>query len=205
MTSNDSTRSHSVSIWIEAAKNGDEKAGQALFERYFNQLVNLSRTRVQRKRRVEDEEDAAIQAMHSFLAGISDGKYSQVNDRSALWPLLVDIVIKNSKKQLRKQYAAKRNDVAVGGESVFFNASDGNKQIADYAMFEADEYDSIELIEILQKVREQLSDTEREIFELKLQQKSNREIAEILGRPSRTIDRKVSNVILPKLEALLGN
>jgi RNA polymerase sigma factor (sigma-70 family) len=196
--------SHSVSLWLHAAKQGSESAAQMLFERYFQKLVNVSLSRVQRKKRVEDEEDAAIQAMYSFLTGIEAGKYPEINDRTALWPLLVDIVVKNSQKQRRKQYAAKRNDIDVGGESVFINASDGTLQIADFAVDQISESDSVELAEIIQKVRGGLNDFERQIFDMKLEHRSNREIAIQLGRPSRTIDRMVANAIKPQLQSLLA-
>lgn len=193
----------SISVWIQAAKVGNEDAVQNLFERYFYKLAEISRTKVQRKRRVEDEEDAALETMNQVLAGMAEGKFPQVIDRTSLWPLLVDIVIKISRKQYRRQAAKKRNDVAVGGESVFTKASDGQLNIADFSPDEVNEENLIELADTVKILRASLGELERKIFDLKLELRSNREIAEMLSEPASTIDRRVRTVIMPRLESLL--
>ena len=199
------SQQHSVTLWIQAAKQGDDLAAQKLFERYFERLATLSRNRVNRKRRVEDEDDAAIVTLNSILTGFASGKFPDVNDRSSLWPLLIDIVVKNSKKQIRKDSADKRGGGHVGGESVFLKATDGQMQIADFAVDMLSDQDSIELADMIQHARSQLSPDDQSIFDLKLEQRSNREVARLLGRPSRSIDRRVDTVILPIFLSLMGN
>lgn len=203
MPSPDDSKTHSISVWIQAAKEGDDTAAQRLFERYFEAIANISRNRVARKRRVEDEDDAAIVTLNAILAGLASGKYPDVNDRTSLWPLLIDIVIKNSKKQIRKDSAEKRGGGLVSGESVFIRATDGEMQFADFALDQICDQDSIELAEVIQKLRADLSEDDQAILDLKLEQRSNREIAKLLGRPSRSVDRRIANEIVPKLLAIL--
>jgi DNA-directed RNA polymerase specialized sigma24 family protein len=199
----ESENTHSVTQWIQAAKRGDERAGQALFERFFAKLVDVSRRRVERGKRVEDEEDAAVQAMFSFLSGVKGDKFPDVVDRASLWPLLMDMVVKNSKKQLRKQYAAKRGGGTQRGESVFINAEGNDGGISDHVFDSLEPEDLVMLNDSLQQLRSRLSEVDRQILELKLECRSNREIAALLQRPPRTIDRKVETVIMPLLKAVL--
>ena len=50
-----------VTHWIHALKAGDAVAAQNLWEGYFSRLVSLARAKLRgAKRRVEDEEDAAL-------------------------------------------------------------------------------------------------------------------------------------------------
>ena len=194
---------HSVTYWLAAAKTGDPAAGQILFERYFERLVSLSHRRVPRKQRVEDGEDAAIMAMHSFLRGVERGQFPRVLNRETLWPLLASIVVSNSRKQLRRQQADKRRDDVVRGDSVLGHGTDHELQFAELIVDQMDDQALVELEDTIQSIRQQLSGLEREIFDLKLQEHSNREIAQKLTRPSRTIDRKLNTVILPQVLAVL--
>ena len=189
--------------WILAVRKGDKQAAQDLFERYFSQLMKVSRQSVRRKRSVEDEEDAAITALNALLQGIEDGKFPNVHDRNSLWPLLVDIVIKQSKKQLRRQRTAKRNEANVFGETELRQTESGLLQLADFALDDLSTQTSADLADLIQVFRSELPPLEQEIFDLKLHEYSNRQIAKKLGRPPTTIDRKLRTSILPRLESLL--
>ena len=151
----------SITIWLAAAKTGDEKAAQALFERFFKKLVSVSQTRVLRKERVEDSEDAAIEAMYDFLAGVTTDKYPDIGDRSSLWPLLVAIVVNKSKKQVRKQHAKKRGNGIVRGESIFEEIDDLGLGLADFA--EANQVEPVaeDLNEIVKEYRKRLTGLSR--------------------------------------------
>jgi len=194
---------HSVTYWLAAARTGDESAGQALFERYFARLIALSQARVPRKLRVADGEDAALEGMHAFLQGMRSGRFPQVSDRETLWPLLVRLVLSTSRKQLRSQRAAKRRDDLARGDSVLADGDDTTRDFADLAVDPLDEQALAEWEDLVQSIRAALPELERQIFDLKLLELSNREIAARLERPSRTIDRKVNSVILPRVLAAI--
>ena len=56
----------SVTHWFEELKQGDSAAAQALWERYFPELVRLARQKLRgAPRRAADEEDVAASAMKS--------------------------------------------------------------------------------------------------------------------------------------------
>ncbi|MFT7631508.1 MAG: RNA polymerase sigma factor (sigma-70 family) [Mariniblastus sp.] len=195
----------SITMWLAAAKTGDAKAAQALFERFFKKLVSVSQTQVLRKERVEDSEDAAIEAMYDFLAGVTTDKYPNIADRSSLWPLLVAIVVNKSKRQVRKQHAKKRGNGIVRGESVFEEINDLGLGLADFAEATQVEPMAQDLNEIVTEYRKHLSGfLEKEIFDLKLEQHSNRAVAKILDRPPATVDRKVKKIYQQLHEHVYG-
>lgn len=203
MLSEGDPSTHSVTYWLAAARSGDEDAGQALFERYFARLIALSQSRVPRKLRVSDGEDAALEGMHAFLQGVRAGRFPQVSDRETLWPLLVRLVLATSRKQLRSQLAKKRRDDQVRGDSVLADGDETARDFAELAVDPVDQQALVEWEDLLQRIRSGLPPLEREIFDLKLLELSNREIATRLERPSRTIDRKVNGVILPQVLAAI--
>src|SRR5262245_52746805 len=63
----------SVTTWLAALKAGDPATAEALWQRYFAQLVVLARQHLARHvRRAADEEDVALAALARFCAGAPD-------------------------------------------------------------------------------------------------------------------------------------
>jgi DNA-directed RNA polymerase specialized sigma24 family protein len=115
----------SVSRWLGELKAGDRDAIQPLWERYFARLVSLARAKLRgriRSAAVEDEEDAALSAFHSFCEGAARGQYPLLSDRDDLWRLLVVITARKAGAQVQRQGRQKRGggrvveatDVAAG-------------------------------------------------------------------------------------------
>jgi DNA-directed RNA polymerase specialized sigma24 family protein len=106
-----------VTRWIIALKAGDPAAAQALWERYFTQLVRLARAKLRSRycpAADADEEDAALSAFDSFCAGIAHGRFPQLADRDDLWRLLVVITARKVWAQVQHRRRLKR-----GGHRVF--------------------------------------------------------------------------------------
>ncbi|MHC4406540.1 MAG: ECF-type sigma factor, partial [Planctomycetota bacterium] len=58
----------SISHWIAEVKRGNERAAQAIWDRYFPKLVELARQRLAGQcTRLADEEDVALSALKSFF------------------------------------------------------------------------------------------------------------------------------------------
>ena len=55
-----------------------------------------------------DEEDAALDAFNSFLAGVVRGRFPQLNDRDDLWRLLVVLTVRKAIGQRRDLTRQKR-------------------------------------------------------------------------------------------------
>ena len=110
----------SVTRWINALKEGDEQAARDLWQRYFEKLVALARHRLGcTPRRVADEEDVALSALHRLCDGAAQGRFESLTGRDELWRLLVTITVQKVIDQQRRLAAGRRGGGVVRGESVF--------------------------------------------------------------------------------------
>jgi DNA-directed RNA polymerase specialized sigma24 family protein len=108
----------SISQWIIGAKEGRSQAINALWGRYFQQLVRLARQRLGAlPRRAADEEDLALSAFASFCHAAEEGKFPDLADRDDLWRLLITITAQKAIDQARHDGRAKRGAGLVRGES----------------------------------------------------------------------------------------
>jgi DNA-directed RNA polymerase specialized sigma24 family protein len=180
--------SRSVTYWIGQLKAGDAAAAQQLFERYFGQLVRLARARLHGKPgRVEDEEDAAIDAFASLCRGAGKGKFPQLKDRNNLWRLLVVITARKVIDQVQRARTQKAGGGKVGGESAFGDGGIeqviGAEPTPEFAAQVAEQ--SRHLLGLLP------DDTLRAVALGKMEGHSNEEIAAKLGCVERTVERKL--------------
>ena len=92
---------------------------QALFEKYFEQLVRSARRYLgAHPRRDVDEEDVALSAINSFYRGVVAGRFPKLEDRADIRTLLFTITARKAAKQIRRATAQKRGEGRVHGESV---------------------------------------------------------------------------------------
>ena len=100
----------SVTTWLALLKAGDEAAADALWRRYFAQLVELARQHLARHaRRAADGEDVALSAFASFCAGAAAGRYPRLSNRHDLWRLLLTITLRHA-RNLNPYEARQRRD-----------------------------------------------------------------------------------------------
>jgi len=102
----------SVSIWLDGLKAGDEQAAQQLWDRYFQRLVRLARSRLQNRTCVVDEEDVALSVLQSLFSTVRRGGYPKLMNRTELWPLLVSITLRTASNELKWQFTQKRTTQA---------------------------------------------------------------------------------------------
>ena len=172
----------SVTRIIQGVQAGESVAAQELWNRYFARLVGLARVRLRGVRRVSDEEDVALSAMQSALIGIEKGRFPQLNDRTGLWPLLVTIVARKAKTQLRWAYAQRRSPNAEDHDADL-PAVPAEEPTPDFALEVADEIDRL--------VRGTVDEAYRRLVQLKLEGYTNEEIAENMGVSTFTVYRKL--------------
>ena len=108
---------------LTRVRAGDEEATSELWERYFQRLVRIAAKRLPHNlRRSGDEEDIAISAFHSFIAGIRRDQYPDLSGPDNLWGLLITLTSRKVNAHLRFQTRQKRGGGNVRGESVFLDA-----------------------------------------------------------------------------------
>ncbi len=186
-----------ITPWLSGIAKGDERAAQQIWERYYEQLVRLADRKLgSGARRVSDEEDVALSAMHSFFRGATAGRFPQLDDRHDLWKLLVTITARKAIAHQRRRCRQKRGGGTVRGESVFRRADDSDAPgINDVLGQSPTPQFAAQINEECARLLECLDDESlRDIALRKLEGYSNGEIAEQMNCATRTIERKLARI-----------
>ena len=186
---------HSVTRWVSDLKAGDRsEAARLLWQRYFERLARLAQGRLQRAARgPADGEDVALSAFDSFFQGVADGRFPDLGNRDDLWRLLVTITARKAHNQRRNEGRQKRGGGRVVGEGALAGADPlgddfmaqvvGNEPSPEFAAMVTDEY---------RRLFGSLADESlRVVALLKLEGRSNEEIARSLDCGLRTVERKL--------------
>jgi DNA-directed RNA polymerase specialized sigma24 family protein len=173
----------SVTHWLRQLQAGDRAAAQPLWERYFQQMVQLARHKLQNlPRRAADEEDVALSAFDSFCRGAEAGKFPQLDDRDSLWPLLVVITARKAADLIQHERRQKRGGGAVQDEPGLDQVI-GHEPTPEFAAQVAEE---------CCRLLEGLPDAGlRDVAQWKLESYTNDEIARKLGCVRRSVERKL--------------
>lgn len=174
--------SGSITHWLSRLQAGDSDAAHPLWDRYFQRLVQLARSRlVGMSRRSADEEDVAIDAFDSFCRDAARGRFPRLEGREDLWRLLIVITAQKASDLTRRERALKRGgllDPAVDLADVI-----GSEPTPEFAAQVAEEF---------QRLLDALPDAElRSIAVRKMEGYSNEEIAFQLGCVPRTVERRL--------------
>jgi RNA polymerase sigma factor (sigma-70 family) len=182
----------SISQWILEAKQGRSQAIDALWKRYYGQLVLLARQRLtSQPRRVADEEDLALSAFATFCRAAQEGRFPDLSDRDGLWRILITITAQKAIDQARYDGRVKRGGGHVRGESAFDHANlpsqargleqvIGDSPTPEFAAIMADQCD---------RLLRQLNDDLRRVAVAKMEDYTNEEIADRLDCSLSTVER----------------
>jgi DNA-directed RNA polymerase specialized sigma24 family protein len=106
----------SISHWLVGVKEGDPVAVQAVWRRYFPELVRVARAKLEGvPRRVADEEDAALSAFESFCRAARQGRFPDLADRDDLWRLLLRITAYKAVDLRRREVRERRTRAEFDG------------------------------------------------------------------------------------------
>ncbi len=177
---------------MERLETGDDVAAEKLWNAYFERLVHLAHGRLQAKfAKMNDAEDIALSAFHSFCRGVENKKFPGLSDRDGLWRLLVSITIHKLLHVVRDQKRLKR-----GGQFHELNgldaSSDSIAAVNQIVSREPSPEFAVEVAEQYQEVMLSLDDDE--LFQLatwKMEGYSNDKITKKLNRATRTVERKL--------------
>ncbi len=185
----------SVTHWIHQLKQGDSLAARKLWERYFPRLVVLARDHLGgTRRRAEDEEDAAQSAFASFCLRAREGRLPDLSDENGLWRLLIVITARKAADQAVREGRLKRGGGKVRGDSALVNPK------ADHEGGGWEEVIGTEptpelAAQVAEEVRRLLArlpdDEARAIAVGKMEDCTNEEIAQRIGRSVPTVERRL--------------
>jgi RNA polymerase sigma factor (sigma-70 family) len=182
---------------LERWRGGDQDAASALFHRYAERLIALTRSRLSHKlARRFDPEDIVQSAYRSFFAGARDGRYD-ANRSGDIWRLLVSITIHKMQHQVERHTAGKR---AVDRERSFGGSGTHGGIPPEALADEPSPSAAVVLADELEHVMRGLEPRCRRILELRLQGHTLDEIAADTKRSQRTVRRTLEEIKL-ELEA----
>ena len=180
---------------LSNVRDGDEQAIARLWEDYYQQLVRIAARRLPANlRRTGDEEDIALSAFNSFIAGIRQDHFPDLSGRDNLWGLLITLTGRKVHAHLRHQTRQKRGGGTVRGESVFLDHGGdlkaggiggvtGDSQPADVRA---------ELAEACDALLNQLADEQlKQIAVMRMDGFLVEEIAGRLGLSKRAVERRL--------------
>ncbi len=182
--------SPSVTTWLTLLRTGDTQAAQALWERYYADLVRLAHQHLAaRVRHTADPEDIALAAFASFCRGVTEGRFPRLDDRHDLWRLLFTITLRKTVDHARRESRARRG----GGQLI--NAADVlDLPGADLDNLVGDAPDPARAAAIAEEFQVLLArlpgDDLRQVCQLRLEGHTIAEIARQLGCSRRRIERK---------------
>ena len=180
-------------------RDGHEESTTILWERYFQPLVRLAGTRLPKNlRRTGDEEDIALSAFHSFIAGVRRDQFPDLAGPDNLWGLLITLTSRKVNAHLRRQTRQKRGGGNVRGESVFLDSAGESNQGGLEQLGGAGGEDAIrpdlrvELAEACEELLDGLPDEQlREIAVLRMDGYLVDEIATKLELSKRAVERRL--------------
>src|SRR5262249_32561020 len=154
------------------------------WDRYFASLTRVaSRHGAGRKAgAVEDEEDAALSAFHSFCQGLARGHFPRLDGRDDLWRLLVVITARKVSAQRQRAGARKRggNAQANSINIDMIMASDPGPEFA------------VEMAEQCRRLLDRLdNDDLRQVALWRMEGYEREEIARRMGCAVRTVARRL--------------
>jgi len=187
----------SPTYWLPALQKGNEQAAERLWKDYFLKTVRLAKRKMTGLRlRAADEEDVALSAMNSFYH-MAQQRDEPIPDSEELWKLLSTIVRRKVNKERQRQFAEKRQEYRLVGESAVSPVQDDDKQeeangLAQHPSREPSPELAAELAETWERILA-LPDTE-ELVLLKRDGYSNSEIAQKMGCSTRTVQRTIEKI-----------
>jgi len=180
---------------MDRVRNGDETAVTQLWDEFYQQLVRMAARRLPSGlKRVGDEEDIALSAFNSFIAGIRQDRFPDLSGPDNLWGLLITLTGRKVHAHLRFQTRQKRGGGSVRGESVFLDANGDAKASGIGGMTGATEPPDIhaELAEACDALLDQLDDEQlQQIAVMRMDGYLVDEIADRLGLSKRAVERRL--------------
>jgi RNA polymerase sigma factor (sigma-70 family) len=175
-------------VLLERFRNGDDRAAEALFSRYFERLTLLARSRLSpRLARRADPEDIVMSVYRSFFVGARSGRFA-LRRGGDLWRLLAAITKHKLLRHARHQTADRRS---VNIE-VPLDQSDVGRRLSRHD--EPTPEDAVALADELEWALSRLNVFGRRVLELRLQGAQISEIAQDTGRSERTVRRSLAQI-----------
>ncbi len=145
-------------------------------------------------RRTYDEEDAALSAFHSVCAGITAGRFPELDDRDSLWALLLVITCRKVMRRHRHDNQDLRDVRRTSFDTVFASGADDSQQLSVQQLSAREPSPEFAAVfaETCQAMFDGLDDPAlSEIVSLRIEGYSDSEIAGKLNCSRSTVQRRL--------------
>lgn len=188
---------------IDGLRGGDPEVIGAFVKRYGKSLEAVADRRIvtQMGRRFEAP-DVVQSVCRTFLRRVEGGEF-QLDDAESLWRLLCAITLTKVREKARFHLRRKRS---LGREEDLSTpSSDGERKdgLAQQPGEDPSPDEAAEFADTFEHLLGELDDEERQLVDLRLQQKSSEEIATVLNCSDRTVRRLMSR-LQARFEEILG-
>lgn len=184
---------------IRKVRTGDDEAAQELWNLYSERIVEVARRSLKdSSRRVQDEEDVAVIAFKSLLAGMTAGRFPKLDHRDQLWRLLMVITTRKAAAVIEKDHRQKRGGGDVRGDSAVMSRENESGVQSGFDRLES-EKPSPDIAAVMADQTQQLlaslpDETAQRIAALKIEGFTHQEIAEKLDINTRTVERRLKQI-----------
>lgn len=178
---------------IEAWRNGDQQAADAIFNRYQSRLLMLVSGKLnERLKKRLDPEDLVMSIMRSAFR-VTAQKDVGFQDESGFWKWLTTVALNKTYNRIDKETTDKRDcGKEVGSDSM----------LGDHLLAEPTPDDIAEVAELLEKISAKLNDVQAKILLAKLDGLSHAEIAKQLRVSTKTVQRNSHAIREATIEVL---
>ena len=184
-----------VTLWIDQLRSENDLAAHKLWHHFVHRLQDSARSKLMRStRRVYDEEDAAQSAFHSVCAGISAGRFPELNDREGLLHLLLVITSRKVSQRIRYDNRKRRDVRRVTTDSIFAKSSEETMlpRCESAQSREPTPEFAIEFVDVCETLFKSLDDPQlKQVALLRIEGFTDEEIAERLTCSRRTVQRRL--------------
>ena len=188
------TNESSASSLISKLRTGDEEAAKILWDRFFAQLLLLTRGRLKTSSRaMSDEEDIVVSAMKSFCIGMRDGRFPELSGPESLWRLLLTITLRKLADKQNYDKRGKRDVSKLQPQCVDSNNHD--EEVNSFISREPNPEIAAECAEQIGQLLESLEHADlKNIALMKMEGYTNIEIANEVKCSLTSIERKLRTI-----------
>jgi len=178
----------SISIFFQLLQEqGDSQSAKEIWIRFFPRLLGLSKRILSSRDFPLGAEDAVQDAFFHFFRSVQTGKYDQAMNREDLWRVLCMMTVQKSRKQLDREWTAKRGRGLVKLESQLQFNSNANFRLDEaITTLPTAEWD-LRFSEMLEELNGEL----REVAIMRLAGYTNSQIKESLVCSLRSVERRL--------------
>ncbi len=174
----------SITHVVRSLRHGNEDAVAKLWEKYFARMVRVALSKFGRHRaRTGDAEDVALSVFDRFCRDVHAGAFPWVTDRHSLWPVLVSITARRAARLSRDEMRQKRSVLRRDHRHVQSLDLVSRTLPADESLLLEEQAEI--LLNCLQ------TPLLRQVATLKMEGRTNEEVAKELGIALRSVERKL--------------